>query len=100
MRRRRRCGPHEAEVARIIDGDTIESGSGERVRYLMVDAPETTGGHRGGHEECFGANAVALNTALVLGKRVTLRYDVECEDRFGRALAYVSVDGQGGQRAG
>jgi micrococcal nuclease len=85
-----RCGPREAEVTRVIDGDTIELGSGERIRYLMVDTPEATGGH----DECFGANAAALNTALVLGKRVALRYDVECEDRFGRALAYVSVDGQ------
>ena len=85
-----RCGPREAEVARIIDGDTIELTSGERIRYLMIDTPETTGGK----DECFGANAVTLNTALVLGKRVALRYDVECEDRFGRALAYVSVDGR------
>ena len=85
-----RCGPREAEVARIIDGDTIELVGGERVRYLMIDTPETTGGK----SECYGANAVTLNTELVLGKTVELAYDVECQDRFGRTLAYVSVNGR------
>lgn len=85
-----RCGPREAEVARIIDGDTIELVGGERVRYLMIDTPETTGGAT----ECYGANAVTLNTDLVLGKTVELAYDVECQDRFGRTLAYVSVNGR------
>jgi micrococcal nuclease len=85
-----RCGAPEAVVARIIDGDTIELADGERVRYLMIDTPEATGGTR----ECFGANAVTFNTDLVLGKTVALRDDVECRDRFGRRLAYVTVNGQ------
>lgn len=84
------CGPGEAEVARVIDGDTIELVGGVRVRYLMVDTPEITGGKH----ECFGPNAAELNATLVLGERVTLAYDVECEDRFGRTLAYVSVNGR------
>ena len=31
---------------------------------------------------------------LVEGKTVQIRYDTECEDRFDRTLAYVSVAGQ------
>src|SRR5262245_62934211 len=84
------CGPTEATVAHIIDGDTIELEGGERIRYLMVNTPETTGGKN----ECYGANAVTFNTDLVLGKPVELEYDVECADMFGRTLAYVSVSGQ------
>ena len=84
------CGPTEAVVARIIDGDTIELETGERIRYLMVNTPETTGGKN----ECYGSNAVTFNTDLVLGKTVQLDYDVECKDRFDRTLAYVSVGGQ------
>lgn len=84
------CGPSEGVVQRIIDGDTIELESGVTIRYLMVNTPETTGGKN----ECFGAQAVAFNRDLVEGKTVQLRYDVECEDRFGRTLAYVSVAGQ------
>lgn len=85
-----RCGTTEAVVERVIDGDTIELAGGERVRYLMVNAPETTGGKN----ECFGANAVTFNTDLVLGKTVQLRHDVDCEDAFGRTLAYVTAGGQ------
>jgi micrococcal nuclease len=86
------CGPgvDTAVVARIIDGDTIELDRGERVRYLMVNTPETTGGSN----ECYGTNAVTFNTDLVLGKTVELRYDVEREDMFGRTLAWVTVGGQ------
>lgn len=84
------CGPSEGVVERIIDGDTIALQSGVTIRYLMVNTPETTGGKN----DCFGAQAVAFNRDLVEGKTVELRYDVECEDRFGRTLAYVSVAGQ------
>lgn len=82
-----RCGPGSGVVARVIDGDTIELGTGERVRYLMVDTPETTGGAT----DCFGPEASQYNSDLVLGQEVTLAYDVECQDRFGRLLAYASV---------
>ena len=80
-------GPDTATVTRIIDGDTVELEGGERVRYLMVNTPETTGGKN----ECYGANAVQFNTDLVLNKEVELRFDVEKTDQFGRTLAWVTV---------
>jgi micrococcal nuclease len=84
------CGPREAVVERVIDGDTIVLAGGAKIRYLLVNAPETTDGH----SDCFGANAAQFNADLVRGKTVELAYDVACEDRFGRTLAYVTVDGQ------
>lgn len=87
------CGGSSAEVgvvARVIDGDTIDLESGERIRYLMVNTPETTGGK----DECYGQNAVTFNTDLVLGKTIEYECDVDCTDMFGRTLAYVRVDGQ------
>lgn len=84
-----RCGPTTAIVDQVIDGDTIVLDDGTRVRYLMVDTPEITNGKN----DCFGENARQYNSDLVLGKEVTLDYDVECTDRFDRLLAYVSVDG-------
>ncbi|KIG13119.1 hypothetical protein DB30_00584 [Enhygromyxa salina] len=84
-----RCGPSEAKVARVIDGDTIELDSGERVRYLMIDTPETTT-----QLECWGEQAKAANKSLVEGKTVTLTYDVECRDDYDRLLAYVELAGQ------
>jgi micrococcal nuclease len=83
------CGTTEAKVDRVIDGDTIVLTDGQKVRYLLVDAPETTNGH----DDCYGSNAAQFNTDLVLGKTVQLSYDVECMDKYGRLLAYVSVDG-------
>lgn len=85
------CGPTSGTVARIIDGDTIELATGERLRYLLVDTPESTGGAT----DCYGAQARTFNTDLVSGKTVTIAYDeAACTDRFGRTLAYVTVDGQ------
>ena len=83
------CGTDEATVTRVIDGDTIELDNGTRVRYLLVDTPEVSGGG-----DCYGDNAKTFNEDLVLNKRVSLHFDVECTDHFGRTLAYVSVDGQ------
>ncbi|MEZ4403315.1 MAG: thermonuclease family protein [Kofleriaceae bacterium] len=84
------CGPSSGVVARVIDGDTIDLASGERVRYLLIDTPESTNGAT----DCYGVNAAQANHDLVLGKTVDLVYDdAQCTDRFGRLLAYVSVDG-------
>ncbi|PRQ02490.1 SPBc2 prophage-derived endonuclease YokF precursor [Enhygromyxa salina] len=82
------CGPAEATVTRVIDGDTIELDSGERVRYLMIDTPESTIEH-----ECWGEEAKAANEALVAGQTVRLRYDEECTDDYDRLLAYVELSG-------
>ncbi len=84
------CGPEHATVQRAIDGDTIELEDGTRVRYLMVDSPESTNGK----DDCYGAEATEFNRQLVEGKQVTLRYDQDCEDQYGRVLAYVEVDGR------
>lgn len=84
------CGARDATVLRVIDGDTIVLPGDIRVRYLLVNAPETTNGH----DDCYGANASQFNTDLVLGKTVRLDYGSQCQDPFGRTLAYVTVDGQ------
>jgi micrococcal nuclease len=83
-----RCGPAGAVVARVIDGDTVELATGERVRYLLVDTPEISG-----TPECYGAEAARFNRDLVEERAVELAYDVECEDRYGRLLAYVTIAG-------
>lgn len=83
------CGETEAVVTRVIDGDTIELDTGVKIRYLLVDTPEISGG-----ADCYGSNAAQYNMDLVLGKTVQITYDVECTDMFGRTLAYVFVDGQ------
>lgn len=85
------CGPERDVVARVIDGDTLELASGAVVRYLLVDTPESVNGA----DDCFGHEAAAFDRALVEGREVTLAYDdAACRDRYGRLLAYVTVDGR------
>ncbi len=84
------CGVTSATVERVIDGDTIVLDNGDKVRYLLVNAPETTNGH----DDCYGQNAATFNSDIVLGKQISLSYDVQCKDRYDRWLAYVSVGGQ------
>jgi len=42
---------------------------------------------------CYGPEASAFTKHLVTGRRVTLRYDRELHDRYGRFLAYVWLAG-------
>ncbi len=85
------CGPRTAIVASVIDGDTIVLEGGQKVRYLMIDTPEITQGKH----DCYGEEARQFNEDLVLGQEVSLTYDQECEDQYGRLLAYVEApDGE------
>ncbi|HRI07529.1 MAG TPA: thermonuclease family protein [Nannocystaceae bacterium] len=85
------CGPSHAVVARVVDGDTVELDSGEKVRYLMIDTPESTQGKN----DCFGHEAADFNRELVEGQAIALEYDKLCEDTYGRLLAYVhTTDGE------
>ena len=79
-----------AVVTRVVDGDTIRvelDGSSERVRYIGIDTPESV--KPNAPVECFSKRAAAENRRLVEGRRVTLRFDAERRDRYGRLLAYV-----------
>ena len=77
-------------VRRVVDGDTIVLSSGERVRYIGIDTPETKDPRR--PVEFMGREASEYNRRLVEGKVVRLEYDLDRRDRYGRTLAYVYVD--------
>lgn len=76
-----------AAVKRVIDGDTIELESGQRVRYIGVDTPETVDPRK--PVQCFGKEASAKNHELVEGKSVILEKDISETDKYGRLLRYV-----------
>lgn len=85
-----KCGPSTAQVDYVVDGDTIDLVGGTRVRLLLVDTPETTGGKN----DCYGQEAKAFTVSQLAGKTVELTYDeASCTDRYGRTLAWVKVDG-------
>ncbi len=86
------CGPTEpartgageyAQVAFVVDGDTVELAGGRRVRYLGINTPETG--------QPYAANAKSLNEALVTGQEVWLETGAQGNDVYGRLLAYAWV---------
>ena len=83
----------DTTVERVVDGDTVDvstwSGT-KRVRLLNINAPEL--GHDGAPEECLAEEAKdRLEELLPAGTTVTLEYDVDRQDRYGRELAGVFV---------
>jgi micrococcal nuclease len=85
-------GSTSARLERVIDGDTIVAridGHEERVRYIGIDTPETVKPDT--PVQCFGPQAHDLNARLLggTGAQLTLRFDRELRDRYGRLLAYV-----------
>lgn len=90
-----RGADREAEIRRVIDGDTVELTDGRLVRYIGIDAPESrrrVDGEWREDPEPFAQAATEANRALVGGRRVRLEYDAQRFDRYGRTLAYVYVD--------
>jgi len=77
-------------VTFVVDGDTILLESGESVRYLGIDSPETNHPSRG--LECYGAEATERNRELVDGELVRLESDTTDRDAYGRLLRYVYID--------
>jgi micrococcal nuclease len=78
--------PETATVTRIIDGDTIDIATGQRVRYIGIDTPEVYP-----EREAYGMEAWQANRNLVEGKKVRLEQDVSQTDKYGRLLRYVYV---------
>jgi micrococcal nuclease len=82
----------EAGVLRIVDGDTIELTSGQKVRYIGINTPESVDPRR--PVQCFGKEAAEKNRILVESKTVRLEKDVSETDKYGRLLRYVYVGDQ------
>jgi micrococcal nuclease len=84
-------GPVNVRVTHVVDGDTIDvampGGDEETVRYIGIDTPETVKPDT--PVQCGGPKAHAVNERLLGGRTVTLRFDAERRDVYGRLLAYV-----------
>ena len=78
---------HAQLVTRVVDGDTLIVQGVGRVRLIGVNTPETVDPRR--PVQFFGKEASAFTHHMTQGKVVSLEFDVERTDRFGRTLAYV-----------
>lgn len=86
----------EATVISVVDGDTIKVLIGnkeEKVRFLLVDTPETVSPRVG--VQPFGKRASNYTKNLLTkGTKVQIEKDVSERDKYGRLLAFVYVNGQ------
>lgn len=76
-------------VVRVVDGDTVQLARTGRARLIGVDTPEVHGGR-----ECFGAAASRFARRRLGGRAVLVRGDAEAQDRYGRRLVYLFLDGR------
>jgi endonuclease YncB( thermonuclease family) len=74
-----------ARIGSIVDGDTLALTTGEQIRLIGIDAPETP--------TCEGHAATATMRSLVArGTKVRLTFAARTrKDKYGRLLAYVDA---------
>ena len=77
----------EIKIKSIYDGDTLTIATGQRVRFLQIDAPELS------PAECFGAESLQILKKLLGTSSITLESDPVSGDvdRYGRLLRYVNA---------
>jgi len=83
--------PTSGRVERVIDGDTFVLESGETVRLIGVDTPEST--HPEIPVQRFSKEAADFLRRLVEGFQIEMEVGTPARDTYGRLLAYVTVDG-------
>jgi micrococcal nuclease len=81
------CYGTTTKVTRVIDGDTFETETGEKVRLIGINAPEIS--------DIFGQKAKQYLSDLIANKTVGLQTDniSNDRDRYQRLLRYVILDG-------
>lgn len=82
-------------VTKVIDGDTIELESGQTVRFVGIDTPETKDPRR--PVGCFGKEASAETTKLLAGQEIIMQKDVSETDKYQRLLRYIYLPLEEGQ---
>jgi micrococcal nuclease len=82
---------HTVKVIRVVDGDTIEVQFSNKavatVRMIGVNTPETV--HPNKPVEKYGKEASNYTKKRLTNKTVTLEFDVQIKDKYGRLLAYI-----------
>ncbi|MBW7474193.1 thermonuclease family protein [Paenibacillus oenotherae] len=76
-------------VGRIVDGDTLVTESGHKIRLIGVNTPEVKGESRP-----LGLKASEYTASKLEGKRVILFPDTGDTDRYGRLLRYLFIEGE------
>src|SRR5438552_3085981 len=79
-------------VERVVDGDTLIIAGGQRVRLLGINTPELA--RDGRPAEPWALEARDFLNHAVSGREISLGFDREPFDKYGRRLAYVYRQGK------
>ncbi|WP_409275172.1 thermonuclease family protein [Neobacillus sp. SCS-31] len=71
-------------VGRVVDGDTIHTTDGRKIRFVGVNTPESTTRH-----EPYGKEASDYTKSRLNGKQIWIQKDVSDTDRYGRLLRII-----------
>ncbi|RSD28582.1 thermonuclease family protein [Mesobacillus subterraneus] len=77
-------GLESVTVGRVVDGDTIETTDGRKIRLIGVNTPESTT-----RKETYGKEASNYTTSKLNGKKVWMQKDVSDTDRYDRQLRII-----------
>lgn len=85
-----------AVVKYVIDGDTLDTEDGERIRFLGLDTPEIKKRADDPPDEPWGRDAANfVHLFLPAGTEIGLAFEPAArEGAYGRTLAYILVDGE------
>jgi micrococcal nuclease len=90
-------------VKKAIDGDTLKLSTGEHVRLIGIDTPESRYNSKLERDSSrsrkdmksiisMGKEAANFTKDLVEGKKVRLEFDTQKRDKYGRLLAYAYLE--------
>lgn len=74
----------ETIITHVIDGDTVVTKEGTKIRLIGIDTPETG--------KCYSDIATEYMSRLVLNKHVQIKTDVQMWDKYNRLLGYIWTD--------
>lgn len=77
----------KVKVKRVVDGDTIETENGMKVRFIGVNTPESTT-----KTEPYGKEASNYTKQQLEGKEVYLQKDVSDKDQYSRFLRVIWLE--------
>jgi len=78
-------------VTRVVDGDTVVISTGEKVRFILVNTPESVHPDDSKNTE-FGTISSDFTKDQLLDQTIYLEKDVSETDRYGRLLRYIYLE--------
>ncbi len=75
-----------AIITKVVDGDTVYSDKGEKIRIIGINAPEID------DKEPLSEESLDFAKRYLLNKKVYIENDVEVFDQYDRKLAYIWID--------